>query len=148
MSRLVREVETQSAGFRARTAGENRRESYLELVAKYIPGEIAALYLAVLGILNDGLNGETHEVRLIAYGAVFLIFLILTPIYFTRLARPGDAVRVQRIVSSVAFLFWAYSLGGIFKELNVHREWLGGVLLIVFTAVSGAIVPYKKATTR
>ena len=146
MSRLVKEVQRIGGTVSTQTA-DGDRESYATRVGKYIPGEIMALYLALLGILNDGLAKESEVFRLLTYGVAFLIFLVLTPVYFTRMAEPGDALKVQRIVSTVAFVVWAYSLGGIFKELHIHRDWMGGALLIVFTAISGAIVPYRKDST-
>jgi hypothetical protein len=77
------------------------------------------------------------------YGLSFVTFLALTPIYFTKLAKPGDAVKVHRIVATVAFVVWAYSLGGIFTEIGIQNDLVSGFLLIIFTAVSGVIVPRK-----
>ena len=94
-------------------------------------------------VLDDAASGEGKAVRLVAHGAGFLLFLMLTPLYFSRLARPGDAVRAQRLVSTAAFVVWAYALGGPFRELGIHKGWLAGILLILFSALAGLYPPRR-----
>ena len=142
MSRLVKAIAPRPNEVNARP-GSVGDEGYLLRVGKYIPAEIVALYLPLLSILNAVEPLESHTIMLAAYGGAFLLFLALTPMYFTRMARPGDAVRTHRMVSTIAFVIWAYSFGGIFKEIGVHKDWLGAAFLMCFSAISGAIIPRK-----
>lgn len=122
----------------AETAGG---DGYWERVAKYIPGEIVAGYLSIIGILKTVPVDDT-ALLYVAWGAFFLC-LILTPIYFRAFAKQGQPRRVHMIVSTLAFAFWAYALGGVFEMIGWHKPWLGSILLVAFTLVSGAIPPEK-----
>jgi len=144
MSRLVKLAPAQTAGVGA-LVSDSDQDSYVTRIGKYVPAEIMALYLPLMNVLNQATPSETPTVRMLAYGICFGIFAVLTPIYFSKVAKPGDAVGTQRIVSTIAFVIWAYSLGGIFKELNIHREWIAGAVVFMFTAISGAIIPRKAA---
>ena len=143
MSRLVRAIVPPESGFTPLSARAADTDGYLGRVAKYVPTEIVALYLPLVKFIDAAGKLEPQIIRLSLLGLSFLIFLILTPIYFSKTAQPGDAVKAQRIVSSIAFVCWAYSLGGVFTELGIENNLVSGFLLIVFTAVSGAIKSSK-----
>ena len=136
MSRLVEPVPSG-----ARLAGsEGELNTYLERTAKYIPGEIIAGYLGINGILAS-VSTDQGSLRQLVYVMTFLLCLALTPVYFNRIAKQGEPRRLQMILSTIAFLVWAYSLGGVFTAFGIHIPWLGSILLIVFTLVSGAFAP-------
>lgn len=136
MSRLVEPV---PSGQRlAKT--EPSPGSYAERITKYIPGEILAGYIATNGILasvTDGQNG----LRTWVYLGTFLLCLVLTPIYFTMMAGRDRPKRLQMILSTVAFVVWAYNLGGVFEVFRLYVPWLGSVLLVVFSLISGTLAP-------
>ena len=142
MSRLVHRLSRPSKGYTGlQQVGDE--DGYLGRVAKYVPSEIVALYLPLIKFIESSGATEAKSLRLWLYGTSFLVFVVLTPIYFTKLAKPDDGLRVQRVVSTIAFVFWAYSLGGIFSELGIQNDLIAGVSLILFAAISGAIKPYK-----
>jgi|HubBroStandDraft_6_1064221.scaffolds.fasta_scaffold123808_1 hypothetical protein len=113
----------------------------LERVAKYIPGEVLATYLFLNGISATAPAG--HE-RLFWYALSFAICLLCTPLYFHFVADPGDAVRNQQVVSTVAFVLWAYGLGaGFFKEAGVYHPIAAAFSIATFSLLSGFIVPKR-----
>lgn len=118
---------------------EDTYKNKLERVAKYVPAEILATYLFLNGISATAAAG--HE-RLLWYGFSFVVCLIFTPFYFRLVAQPGDAVRNQQIVSIVAFVIWAYSLGaGFFKEADLYRPIAAAFSVAIFSLISALIVP-------
>jgi uncharacterized membrane protein len=143
MSRLVRAIVPPKEGFTPLSAKAADTDGYLGRVAKYVPAEIVALYLTLVRFIEAAGKVEAQSLRVTLLALSFLIFLVLTPIYFSKTARPGDAVRAQRIISSIAFVCWAYSLGGVFSELGIENNLVSGFLLIVFTAISGALKSSK-----
>jgi hypothetical protein len=136
MGRLVDAPRTVSL---TENAGGNANE-YFERVAKYIPGEVLAGYLAVNGIIQSVDASKERALPAAAWG-VFILCLFLTPIYFNQMAKPGQPKRLNMLVATIAFAVWAYALGGVFNLVGVYKPWLASILLVVFTLVSGAVVP-------
>ena len=113
----------------------------LERVAKYIPGEIVAAYIFFNGIIN---TETVHKWKIVYFSIAFVFCLVMTPIYLGKVAQPGDPKRYQQVVSSVAFLFWAYALGvGLFVELGIYLPILAGLLVGMFSVVSAYLIPAK-----
>jgi hypothetical protein len=48
-------------------------------------------------------------------------------------------------VSTVAFVVWAYALGGPFQLCGIYKGWLGSILLGSFTLAAGLVEPKKEA---
>jgi hypothetical protein len=145
MARLVippQRVETLTGAKRSGKAAE-LADGYFARVAKYIPGEIVALYIGAAGILK---TVGKEDARLVppVYWGIFLICLVLTPIYLSRTALKGQPKRIHLIVSTVAFVVWAYALGGLPDLMSWYRSWLGSLGLLAFSAISGAIEPSSK----
>lgn len=138
-------------GLKTETAGKSKnkktaRNEYLERVAKYVPGEIIAAYMG----LNALLVAFPPQIRAISFIICFLICWIFTPIYFNIIATSEDnvSIRYQRIVSFIAFLIWSYAIdggNGIFGKivLDIYYQPVGGALLILFSLVSGILIPRK-----
>jgi hypothetical protein len=145
MSRLVEPTRPSRGFLRQQTS----RSEYAERVAKYIPGEILSAYLAVNGILAQVAQGP-DPLRILVHFAVFVFLLGLTPIYFRLIARPGEPTKTQIVMSMLAFVVWVYNLGGPFAAVYptyvsapIHMPWLGAILLIIFTVVSGLVAPQE-----
>lgn len=154
------------AGVGANTqAGGNAGDGYLDRVAKYVPAEIVAFFIFVNGILSDSVDkiiskadAEKYPVQLESALqsatmaginvwwislVMFVIGLLLTPLYFMAVQKPEDKqehVWINVSVSMLAFPFWAYAIDAV-----VFRPWHDGALasiaLATFTIVSGAIKP-------
>ncbi|WP_417745644.1 hypothetical protein [Rosistilla oblonga] len=84
----------------------------------------------------------------------FWICLVATPLYFYFLGKFSDGrlkpskitIFTQIAVCTVAFVVWAYALGGFFSyypvgETPFHRPVVSGCALVIFTLVAGLINP-------
>jgi hypothetical protein len=136
MPRLVEPVVSESRFVKAQPSAID----YAERITKYIPGEILAGYLAINGILAS-VTGAQEDLRRWVYILMFALCLVLTPIYFSLVARSKQPKKLQMILSTIAFVVWAYNLGGVFEVLKIYIPWLGAIFLIVFSLVSGALAP-------
>jgi phosphoglycerol transferase MdoB-like AlkP superfamily enzyme len=126
-------------------AGEGQGFSdYLDKVARLIPSEIIAGYLTMIGFVGSVKNIQTQNV--IAW-IVFAIGLILTPIYLNNVAQADKPKRNHLILSTVAFLVWAYVTTG--KQLletispNIFDQAIASIALVAFSLIS-AVIPLNK----
>lgn len=120
----------------------NDGDGYLDRVAKYVPTEIVAGYIA----LNGAATGLPGTWQFPGLGGIFLICLILTPVYLYYAAKPGQPKRLQITISVIAFVIWAYAVGGASgffgaNALNWHNAALASILLVLFSLISGAFAP-------
>ena len=85
-------------------------KEYFERVGKYIPGEVIAGYTA----LNAFIANFPEKIKFISLVLCFCICWILTPLYFNLIATQQDMpfLNRQRLVSGIAFAFWAYAIDG------------------------------------
>ena len=99
-----------------------------DIILKYIPAEIVALYLTLFGIAK-GAEAEIPfmEVTLI----IFFIILVLTPFYLWF----GMKVKEwkQLLISTVAFGAWAFAMGGPFEFFGWYHAVYGTILIVLFT---------------
>ena len=142
MSRLVAARPKRIAGEGVLTseAGDQFKDR-IERVAKYVSSEIVAAYIFFNGVAN---SEHSHKLRIVYFSVAFMFCLIMTPIYFGKVAEAGDPKRYQQIVSSIAFILWAYALGvGVFVEFGIYLPILAGLLVGMFSVVSAYLVPSK-----
>lgn len=147
MSRIVTAVPWGLRTKSVSAAGDNtKRNEYLERIAKYVPAEIIAGYTG----LNAFLIHFPASIQRASFIIGFLLCAILTPFYFKLIAVQEDkpSLLFQCIVSFLAFFIWAYATDGdkgVFGApvFNIYDQSVGGALLIVFSLVSGLIVPKK-----
>jgi hypothetical protein len=131
-------------------SGEHTREkaqAYGERVAKYVPAEIIAAYLALLSIILSNTQANTDR-RTIWLTVIFGVGTVLTPIYLWRF--PGDVIikRYHLVLSTAAFVIWVYSIrGGMFDDLGLYEPIAAPALLVIFTLVSGLIAPTARGAT-
>lgn len=139
MSRLV-EPRAQGASLRLKRNAEG--DSYLERVAKYVPAEIVAAYIVIVGFAAN----VPESSQLVAFIVAFAVCLIATPFYLGRMVEHGRPKVVHLIVSSIAFCVWAFAVGGgagLFGTagLNIHDPNWASIALVIFTLASGLIEP-------
>lgn len=111
--------------------------AYLEKVAKLIPGEVVAAYIAILGIVAS--ETDAHS-RTITLWIVFVACLVATPIYLYFQAVANKPKWVHLFLSSVGFAVWAFAVSG--NELvgpPIYTPQTGSIVLILFSLISGAI---------
>lgn len=137
MGRLVQAVpQVQPAG------SEVKGDDYLSRVAKYIPGEIVATYLSLIGIMK---TVDPHdEAKIPALWVIFIVCFLLTPAYFWKMTEQGHPKLRHILISSGAFLVWAYALGGVFESMGWHKPWLASVILALYTLLAGLVPPPKE----
>jgi hypothetical protein len=140
---MAREVLTQtdvkqrieSEATLGQSAAPATKDQYVDRLLKYIPAEVVALYIFVLGLL-EGRAGSN-----VIHWIVFLVFCLLT---FWYLWSVTNVRKIQQlIICVVAFIIWVFTLGGPFALLNWYDPLYGQILLPVYTFVI-AIFEAKK----
>jgi hypothetical protein len=138
MSRLYYPPLTKSSLARGEREGINGKE-YLEKVAKLVPAEILTGYSALISLFLTKSAAEKEW----ACGAFFVLGIILTPTYLNNMAEPGKPKTVHLVVSTIAFVVWAYFTSAYQVIPQYYDSTWATAALIVFSLVSGAI-PLKK----
>lgn len=118
---------------------DNKTKGYLEKVAKLIPSEVIAGYLAMFGFVPLIQKPETH---VMVFWGIFILCQILTPIYLNSQSEKGKPRIVHLIVSSIAFTVWAYVITGMTLVPEYHDAALASIILIGFSLIS-ATIPLK-----
>src|SRR6202035_52066 len=106
MSRLYYPKPATAADLAAGTP-QNTTKEYLEKVAKLVPSEVLALYLALVGWVPAV---KLAISKWWLYAGCFAICLILTPLYLSKMADKGKPKRMHLILSTAAFVVWASSV--------------------------------------
>jgi len=114
--------------------GTMTRDGYFDRLFKYIPAELVAGYIFVLGVVNQLTNAG--EIR-IFHWILFIIFCILTPLYLWRVQKVQKVQ--QHIISLLSFIVWVFALGGPFALCEWYNPVYGAILLPVFTLVVAII---------
>jgi hypothetical protein len=138
---VVTESDVQRAKRRAAQAGGvagGRTEipnvdKYTDRLIKYIPAEVIAVYLAVENIFLT--SGDESDVAGLSW-VVFVILLVLTPLYLWRVQ--GVNRWQQLAISAVSFGVWVFSLGGPFVYVAWYKPLYASVLLPIY--VFGAAI--------
>jgi hypothetical protein len=136
MSRLVEPAPAATVA-----QGGGGGDDYLTRVAKYVPAEVVAAYLAGQSILAE--TALQPDVKKLVYVAFFGVLFICTPIYLSKKAQAGQPKRKHVVVGTVAFVFWVYALGSLPQLLGFYSGTVGGLLLIVFSLAGGLVVPVE-----
>lgn len=123
-------------------------DDYPTRVAKYIPSEVIAGYLAVQNILPN--SAGDCRVPSEWWYLLYAFFVAITPIYLYNRRIKGDPYMVQLAISTAAFVIWSYALTscakfGIFPK-DFYNAGAAAVLLIVFSLGVGAFQPAKTVT--
>jgi hypothetical protein len=143
MSRLVKPVPAKG-DLKADRSKTQKAQDYGERVAKYVPAEVIAAYLALLPVVIQGTTADTTE-RTVFLAIIFAIGLIFTPAYLWRYPGEKSVKKLQIGVSTAAFVIWAYSIPeGLFDDVDIYNRVAAAILLAVFTLVSGLFTPTKE----
>jgi hypothetical protein len=131
---MTRRIVTQALQSRA----DEPTDSYAARVVKYIPADVVAAWIAVSALLP----GDDARTTVLLWG-VFGVMLVVTPLWTLRVTRlPGRRPAVtQAAISTAAFAVWVFATGAPFAHYSFYDSALGGVVLILFTLVSGVVVP-------
>jgi len=105
--------------------------TYIQKVQGYIPAAIVAAYVSIDQLIKSATNIPTTLV----YTVVFVILLVLTPIYVWR----GTTQKVkskscpQITVATISFILWVFALGGPFTTFSWYQSFYGGLALVFYT---------------
>jgi len=113
---------------------------YFEKVAKLVPSEILAAYIALIGLVPAI---QLPVDKVLMYQILTAFCLVLTPIYFIYMGDKERPKMVHTVLSTLAFVVWAYSVAGDRVVSSWHDDSLASMALIIFSLVSG-LVPLKK----
>ncbi len=116
-------------------AGTPTADDYWNRLLKYIPIEVIGVYLAA----TDAVASVTgHAKRETVLWIIFGFVLAVTPIYLRNVA--GIVRSGQLMISAVAFVVWAFALGGPFPESwSGYESWMGALAVILSAFVLGAL---------
>ncbi len=106
------------------------KDKYTDRLFKYIPAEVVAGYIFVLGLTRQ-LN-STREITIVQW-SVFLAFCLITPLYLWRIQKVFKLQ--QHFISLLSFVVWVFALGGPFALYNWYNPLYGEILLPVFTLI-------------
>lgn len=121
--------------------GGQNFSDYLEKVSRLIPAEVLAGYLAMMGFVGSINGAETQK---IANWIIFGACLVLTPLYLNNVAVPNRPKRNHLIVSTVAFVVWAYvTTGAQLLGPELFSQAIASIVLIMFSLIS-ALIPLNK----
>jgi len=117
---------------------QNGAKGYFEKVAKLVPSEVIAGFLAMCGFVPTMAEGS----RMMTYWIIFGFCLVLTPIYLNYQAQDDKPKLVHLLISTVAFAVWAYVTKGdvLLEKFDVSVAF---IVLVAFSLVS-AMIPLKK----
>jgi hypothetical protein len=74
--------------------------------------------------------------------ALFLLGVIGTPIYLYRKKLPGQPWKAHALISTCAFILWAYTLdGSLFLIHHWYNVLVAGLAAPVFTFIAGWFEP-------
>ena len=141
MSRLYYE-DQEVTQFRVEQKKQSKTGSYLEKVASLVPAEIIAGYLAMVGFLDKEEGSLTVEKQGLLIG-IFVFCLILTPVYLNYQAEKNKPKIIHLILSSIAFVVWAYITSGEKFKAPVYDADIASIILIAYSLISG-LVPLKR----
>jgi len=108
------------------------QEDYFGRLAKFIPAEIVALYVAAVGVIPHVPAG-TPNFR--ALWIVFGITLALVPLYLFFATKRGGKkpLPLQIVLATVAFPVWVFAMGGPFESFPWYQGWAASLVLIFVT---------------
>jgi hypothetical protein len=114
----------------------NEKQRFADKLVKFIPTEIIGAYMALASFLGYGpISNITpvDEVKSTLIQIMFVILLIMTPIYLTKVS--GVRNRLQLFISTISFIVWVYTLGGPFIVWKFYHPDISSSLLVLWSLV-------------
>jgi hypothetical protein len=114
--------------------GQEGGKEYLERLMKVIPAEVVGLY-----VVGSGFIPQTATFGLVGWFAFCLVAAIIVRTFGN--ADPAKGLPPQPVpiaISVIAFVIWAYSLGGPFSAFGLWVPWVGSLLVLAWSFV----IPY------
>jgi hypothetical protein len=139
MTRRIVTSNLQSGNLAAAGAAQPTVDNFLDKLWKYIPSEVNTFYVFVLGLIG----GLAIETRPAAQWVVMVIGLVGAFFWTLRATNmPGAKPAYKQAgISTVAFLVWAFALGGPFAGFAWYNPVFGAILLAAFTMLIPLVDP-------
>jgi hypothetical protein len=102
-------------------------DTYSERLVKYIPTEVIALYLTLLGILSTSPHRDSKQLGWIIFG----FCLSGTPLYLWKITQVRKVS--QLVLSTSGFCIWAFSLGSPFSLYGWYDPLYPALVLPAYT---------------
>jgi hypothetical protein len=112
----------------------------VEKIVKLIPAEVVAGYSALIYFASNVARESWH---IWLFGIAFLAGLIATPTYLYFAANRQKPYVAQMVISTIAFMPWAYLTTGKQIIPQYYDSAFAGFLVAIVTLVNGCI-PIKK----
>ena len=110
-------------------------DSYFQKLVTYIPADIIAAWVTVSGLLSQAGTTVPHWI----VWAVLSALLALTPFYvcFLKTTPPGLTSNklFHWMTSCLAFVAWAFAMGGPFATLSWYQPIYGSIILVLVTLI-------------
>lgn len=143
--RIVTQSQLESIG--TTQAIQVQADGYFDKVIKYIPADIVAGWTTLLG-LTGGVGAAASGIGGIPpliFVLLLIAFVALTAWWTYRQTTDFKAgpARTQIVVSTIAFLVWAFALGRPFDQLipSLYNPQVAAGILIIYTLAVGRIDP-------
>ncbi|NNM72071.1 hypothetical protein [Enterovirga aerilata] len=150
MPRLVVPRSATSGNLAAASVEDQPADDYSSRLVKYIPAESVAFFACVDKLIAShfGIGNTASTTAATSSGAfalsliVFLLGLVGTPLYLWRRRLPRQPWMLNAGIATIAFVLWAYTLGGsLFLLLGWYQVFLAGLFAPIFTFVAGFFEP-------
>ncbi len=105
-------------------------DDYLTRVLKHIPSEIIMAYVSIEGVLRTAYRSQPSMLETMLWAFSIVLFL-LTPLWLWRVMHVKKAQ--QLVLSTLAFPFWLFAMGGPFTALDWYHPALGSIALPFYT---------------
>jgi hypothetical protein len=110
------------------TSGNDQQmQDYFSMLVRIIPAEIVTAFVTV-----DGVVRSSQRMPASLYWCVFVILLLITPLFSMRVKRYS---RLQAVVCTLSFAVWTCAIGGPFRSLSWYDPAIGSVTLAVYTLI-------------
>jgi hypothetical protein len=124
---------------------------YVEEIAKLIPGEVVAAYLAGKSIIvaNSPASGPSNAKWWIGWTVFCFAMVLIIRAFTTSDKEAGVPPEWSAVaVAAISFLLWVYSFGDVFQQLDLWSPIGAGLFLIAWTLASPWILKLLKLVIR
>jgi len=113
-------------------------KGYLEKVAKLVPSEVLAAYMTMIGLVSS-IRKIPEQHHFWIYLGVFAVCIPITIWYLHFQAEKGRPKTTHIIVSTFAFIIWAYAISGYVVWPEGYDTGIASIILVLFSLISGKI---------
>jgi len=114
-------------------------DTYFDRLVKYLPTDIIFAWVTVLGLIDSSTSTPKNTLLWI----MFVLFTLMTAVWTWKQTRiPGKPPAItQTIISTGAFIVFAFALGKPFEFSSFYKPLYGSLLLTFYTLLVSFIIP-------